>query len=237
MWQKAVKKTIFTLNLNNYAPDIIDITYPFIKQYAYKIGADFYEIKDRKFPDFPPTYEKLQIYELAQQMENDWNLFFDCDALIHPDLFDVTCHIPRDTVAHNGADWAGVRWKYDRFFMRDGRNIGSCTWIIICSDWTIEVFKPLDDITLEDVKSHVFPIVSELQAGVTSERLIEDYVCSRNIAKYGLKFYTLMQMFDKLGMASANFFWHAYAVPNEEKIIQMKQVLKNWGLVGNAVVV
>ena len=64
MWQKQQKKTIFTLNVDGYSPEITDITYPLIKRYAKHIDADLHIIKDRKFPDWPVTYEKLQIYEL-----------------------------------------------------------------------------------------------------------------------------------------------------------------------------
>lgn len=126
MWQKSLKKTIFTLNIDGYAPEITEISYPLMKHYAEKIGADFYVIKDRKYPGYPPVYEKLQIYELAQEMRNDWNIYIDSDALIHPDLMDLTNHISKDTVAHNGHDTADNRWRYDRFFHRDGRHIGSC---------------------------------------------------------------------------------------------------------------
>jgi hypothetical protein len=102
-----MKKTIYTLNLHpeEYA-DITAITYPLLKHYAKKIGAEFVEIKDRKFPEWPPTFEKLQVYELGTEAKNDWNIFFDADAMIHPDTADYTNLIPRDTCAHNGADMA-----------------------------------------------------------------------------------------------------------------------------------
>jgi hypothetical protein len=50
MWNKALKKTIFTLNIDNYAPEIRDITRPLLERYAKKIGADIYDIEDRNFP-------------------------------------------------------------------------------------------------------------------------------------------------------------------------------------------
>ena len=109
---------------NNYAPEITELTYPLIKHYAEKIGADFYTITERKFPNMPPVYEKMQIYDLGKKMENDWNIYIDSDALVHPDFFDVTNFIKKDTVVHNGADMANNRWRYDKYFIRDGRNIG-----------------------------------------------------------------------------------------------------------------
>jgi arginyl-tRNA--protein-N-Asp/Glu arginylyltransferase len=230
MWQKKIKKTVFTLNVDNYAPEITELTYPLIKRYADKIGADFYTIKKRKFPKFPPVYEKLQIYELAQEMENDWNIYIDSDALVHPDMMDVTNHIPKDTVLHNGMDLASNRWKYDRFFLRDGRNIGSCNWFTIASDWCIELWKPLDDLTLEEAVANISPIVSELNTVIKAEHLIDDYVLSRNIAKCGLKFVTLINLLSRLGRPQDDYLWHRYTISIEEKIVQMKETLKRWNL-------
>jgi hypothetical protein len=122
-WNKALKKTIFTLNVDNYAPEIVALTRPLLERYARRIGAEIYDIAQRRFPEWPVTYEKLQIYRLAQEMENDWNIYIDSDALVHPETIDFTDHLPREVVAHNGADMAALRWKYDRFFIRDGRNV------------------------------------------------------------------------------------------------------------------
>src|SRR4030042_5156314 len=147
MWQKPLKKTLFVLNVDDYAPEITEVTYPLLKNYAEKIGAEFYEIRERKFPGWPPVYEKLQIYQLAQEMGNDWNIYIDSDALIHPDLIDVTSHLHKDTVAHNGRDIASTRWACDRFFLRDGRQIGYCNWVTIAGDWCIELWNAPEDIS------------------------------------------------------------------------------------------
>jgi len=232
MWQKKIVKTVYTLNLNrSYPKEITDMTYPLMKKFCHKIGAEFYEITERKYPDWPPTYEKVQIYELGQKMGNDWNIFFDCDAIIHPDTPDFTNYLGRDMCAHNAHDLANLRWRYDRFLLRDGRHIGSCTWLCVASDWTIELFKPLDDLTLDDVKNNIFPVQSEVRTKmVEPERLIEDYVFSRNIAKYGLKYADLNQLFINSGFQQPEFFWHQYAMPPEEKIVRMKSLLKQWNL-------
>ena len=78
MWQKPLKKTVFTLNIDGYAPEVTELTYPLMKHYAAKIGADFHIIKERKFPDWPPVYEKMQIYQLAQEMKNSIAGIVDC---------------------------------------------------------------------------------------------------------------------------------------------------------------
>jgi hypothetical protein len=74
----SLKKTIYTLNIGgHYNDELTGMTYPFIKAWAYKIGAEFYEITERAFPDFPGRYEKLQIYKLGREHKNDWNIFID----------------------------------------------------------------------------------------------------------------------------------------------------------------
>jgi hypothetical protein len=229
---KTVKKTIFTLNLNpDVYKEITDYTYPLIKFYAKKIGADFYEINTRKFPEAKsPTYEKCQVYTLAQEMECDWAIFIDADAIIHPDTMDFTVHLSKDTVAHHGSDIASFRWKYDKYFLRDGRHIGSCTWFVIASDWCLDIYKPLDDMSLEEAYENIFPIATELKAGVQPYRLIEDYVFSRNIAKYGLKYISIATLLDKFNFSSGNLFWHIYAVSPEEKVAKIKDLLTQWEL-------
>ena len=194
MWQKSLKKTVYVLNVDDYAPEITEVTYPLIKHYAEKIGAEFYEIRERKFPGWPPVYEKMQIYQLAQEMGNDWNIYIDSDALVHPDCMDITNHLSKDTVAHNGRDPADHRWRYDRFFLRDGRHIGSCNWFTAASDWCIDLWKPLDDLTKEEAVANIYPVVNELNTVIIPEHLIDDYVLSRNIAKYSLKFTTFIFM-------------------------------------------
>ena len=163
-------------------------------------------------------------------MGNDWNIYIDSDVLIHPETIDFTNHLSKDMVAHNGADMAGIRWKYDRFFLRDGRNIGSCNWSTIASDWCIDLWKPLDDLTFEEALKNIYPTVEEINTLIKPEHLIDDYTLSRNIAKYGLKFTTFGQILKDVGLPDANFFWHLYRISVEEKVKKMKEVIKGWKL-------
>jgi hypothetical protein len=220
VWQKGIKKTLFTLATEGWEPDICDLTFPLLKRYADKIGADFYQIKDRKFPDWPHACEKLQIFNLAQEMENDWNVYVDADALVHPETPDITLFLPRDTVAHNGADFSPVRWKFDRFFWRDGRYIGSCNWFTAASDWCVDLWHPPVDLTPEEAASRIFPTVNEELTVKTSRNLIDDYLLARNIAKFGLKFMTFESILKEKGFGPDNswFFWHQYTVSPEEKL-------------------
>jgi hypothetical protein len=230
--REFVKKTIYTLNIGgNYNDELTCITYPFIKAWAHKIKADFYEITERKFLDFPARYEKLQIYQLGREHGNDWNIFLDCDSLVHPDMIDPTGYLPKDTVAHNGKDVASNRWRLDEYFWRDGRHISSCNWLAIASDWCLDLWHPLEDMTFDEACKNIFPVVGELQGGTTPEMLIDDYVLSRNIARYGLKFITIVDLLQQRCGYQTNFMMHhLYNMPTAEKIVHLRQCLKQWGV-------
>jgi hypothetical protein len=71
-----------------------------------------------------------------------------------------------------------------------------------------------------------------VEKGVKPARLIEDFVMSRNIAKFGLKFTTIMEILARLSLQGMDLFWHAYAIPIDEKVVRMKDKLKNgWRLI------
>jgi hypothetical protein len=225
-----MKKTIFTLNVDNYAPEITALTYPLLQRYAEKIGADFHVITERKHPDCPPVYEKMQIYDLAKQMGNDWSIYIDSDALVHPDTFDITEFLPKDTVCHNGNDMANNRWRYNDYFRRDGRHIGSCNWLTIASDWCRDLWHPLE-IPYEEAVRDIFPLQGELNTIIEPSHLIDDYMLSRNIARFGLKFTTVNEII-RAKSAGGNYFWHLYTIPIKEKVMQMKDVISFWEVTG-----
>ena len=223
------RTTVYTLNLGPYAPEVTALTYPLLRAWASRIGADLIIIDERRFPAWPICYEKLQVYDRAQERGDDWSIFVDADALVHPDTPDFTRLMPRDTVAHNAMDMAAVRWDYDQYFLRDGRHIGSGNWLAIASAWCRDLWRPLDDLTLDEAVSRIHPVAFERRAGITPEHLLDDYVLSRNIAKFGLKFTTLKQVQEQTGCAG-EFFRHEYLISTAEKVVALKQVLVDWKL-------
>ena len=224
-----MRKTVYTLDIDNYAPSITELTRPLLEFWTRRIGAELFVIRDRQWPWHPPVYEKLQIYGLNETRSDDWSLYVDADALVHPETIDFTQFVKKDTVIHNGIDQAPVRWRLDRYFLRDGRLVGSCNWFTIASDWCRDLWKPLDDISYEEALDNIYPTVGELASGViTPNHLIDDYVLSRNIARYGLKIKLVPDICKDIGLEGAVFFHHVYDVGLDRKLELMKEVLDNW---------
>lgn len=232
MWQKSLRKTVYTLNIGNYCPDLTRLTFPLMRRYAEKIGAEFHIITERKFPDWPVVYEKLQLYDLAQEHGNDWNIYIDADALVHPDMLDLTAFVPKDTVVHNGFDVVEHRFVPDRFFLRDGRHIGSGNWFAMASDWCVELWKPLDDLTMKEAVARIYPTAKEHCSGmVEASHLIDDFTLSRNISKYGLKATTVKELYKRMGYGpDIGYLWHRYMLPEEVKLEEAHKTLKAWGV-------
>ena len=243
---EKIKKTIYTLALKGYAPDLVAVTFQLMKRYADKIGADFVVIEERMFPDKYPTYEKFQIWEMMKERGDDWSFFFDADTMIHPDMFDVTTVLGKETTcAGYSHDFTPLRFRPDAKFMRDGRYIGKGSWFILCSDWTRDIWHPVDDsdMTYAQCVENIFPTNDEVvKIKKTPESLIDDYVVSRNIAKYGLKHTVLSEVCQKFNIqigveiVQSNqkiispYLQHDYNRPLDQKLIWTEQVLRMWGV-------
>ena len=229
---RVMKKTIYTVRLGDYAPALCELTLPLLRRYADKIDAEFVIINERKYPEWSPGYEKMQIFDLGQKAKNDWNIYIDADALIHPDMIDLTAILPGDTCLTYAYDQGLVRWKPDRFFLRDGRYIGPGNWFTIASDWCIDIWHPIDDMTPKEVEAAITPTVLERRSGVIdSNHLIDDYAVGRNIAKYGLKYISGRELCERIKRPELQgLLWHQYALPTEAKLQVAKKTLSDWGL-------
>jgi hypothetical protein len=221
-----MRKTLWTLNIGNYAPELCELTYPLLLAYARKMGADFQIINERRFPEMPVTYEKLQIFYLGRG--NDWNIYIDSDAVIFPDMFDITERLAKDTVAHYHRDHCINRFKSNSYFRRDGRDIGAANWFAVASDWCMDLWHPLScglrdqvEQSLENTLSEIRPIVVERQSGITPEHLIDDYTLSLNIARYGLKFTTVAEMMRQSNDQGV-YAWHTHRMPIQKKLEQIR---------------
>lgn len=224
-----MKKTLYTMNIGNYAPTIRALTYPLLRHWARKCGAELYEINARKWPDWPIPYETFQIYDLMRERGDDWAIWIDADALVNPETPDWTDYIPINTCAQNGHDPSPIRWQYDEYFRRDGRHISSCNWHAAVPADCRDFFRPLDDLTLEQALDRISVTIPEAKGTCQREHLISDYTVSRNIARFGLK-YTNFNEIEKQIFPAGNteFYWHGYTIPEGEKVDQMLLCLNRW---------
>lgn len=220
-------KTIYLLNINDYSPEITAITYPFIEDWAKKIGAEIYRITERKYPDYPTVYEKLQIYDIEKERKSDWVIYIDSDCLIYPDLPDVTEILPKDTVLQNGHDYSWVRFGADDYMRRDGRWIGTCNWFTVFSSMCLDLYQPLTDMTLDEAMARLTPTLKESEAGIEPSHLIDDFVLTRNLARFGLKYTTLPELFEK-HKCTGNYLFHHYMIKDNEKVELLKNIKSSW---------
>lgn len=225
-----MKKIIITLNINEYQPAIRSLTYPLMKNYAKKIRADFAEITERKFPEWPIVMEKFQVAEIAKGY--DWSIFVDADALISPEFFDITAELTKDQVCFNGKDMSSIRSYPDKYFLRDGRRLGACDWMCISSDWTRDDLYAFPEGKLEDHLPNIYPSNAETMSGCFHDHhLIDDYTLSLNIARFGLHHETIMDICGRRGFRTPDgrpfspFLFHLYNIPEQEKINRMMEHL------------
>ena len=164
---------IYTVCVNNYFPEMTKFTLPTIEAYAKKIGFEFVLITERKYLDWPPTYEKLQIYELSK--DNEWTMHIDADVMIHPDFWDVTKVVdPRGVgfwQAYDVREW----FQPDEYFLRDGRLRGVTSNFVVTHKMCRDFWTPLEF------------TVDEARTKTKRMHGVDDYCFSRNLAKFGLK--------------------------------------------------
>jgi len=170
-----MKKAVWVLLIGDYFKELCSVTLPTIEAYAKRIGADLKYITERKFPEFPITYEKLQIFELGK--EYFWNILIDADTIIKPSYPDVTGLNPANTVGFEKQYQASFLFQANKWFVKDERNIGLAGNFIVTSRLTHDLWEPLP-MSFDELKT-VF--------GKTRHHIMDEYVLSTNLAKYGYK--------------------------------------------------
>src|SRR4051812_44162798 len=154
-----MQKTIYTLAVDGYPASITDLTFPLMRTFAHKIGADFHVIHERRFLDWPAPMEKLQVFDLANDAGDDWSIFLDADALVHPETFDFTEHLSKDTIMHHALDRSTVRFTPDRYIRRDGRFQSPGNWLAVASDWCRDLWAFPHDLTPAGALASIHPSV------------------------------------------------------------------------------
>ena len=219
-----MRKLLHVVNINNFFPELFALTSPTIRSYAERNGYMINMITERKFPDYPINYEKMQVYEDGKDAEV--NILCDADMLIHPQFPDVTTFLQRDSIAFN--DNYNISWKYHvdriRYFMRDGRDVGIATNFVVSSDWTHDVWKPLS-LSQKDIED--LAKKENTDGGGAEGRgwghYADEFALSYNMAKYGLK-YTGVTWEDWM----RPFLIHTGTGDKNEALQIAKQTLEEW---------
>lgn len=183
------KKQIFTVCVDNYRPELCEITIPAIQRYADRIGAKFTLLTQRLHKTFPPTYEKVQTF--FKGLDDDWTILIDADMLINDRFPDVTKNVPLDSVGIHMTYPADMLFAANPYFMRDGRKLGLASNFMVVPRWCHDVLTPLD---------HPFA------PNTVTKRdfIIDEYCFSLNLAKYGLKIAKICEDKDLLNMLHLN---------------------------------
>jgi hypothetical protein len=169
------KKCVHIVRKLNSSDEICAITVPLIEGYARRIGADVNMIgSSRVFPEYPPTYERMQIYSSGRHY--NWNICVDTDMLLGPLLVDTTKKVTRDAFGLIMCYSASQSFPVThRFFSRDKRDLVPVEALVVTSDWTHDLWEPLSG----DARANL--------AAIQNEQQIAEYALAYNMAKYGLK--------------------------------------------------
>jgi hypothetical protein len=168
-----MKKGLFVVCVDNYQPEISAVTLPMLKAYAKKIGAEFTVITERKYPEFPPTYEKMQVYELGKN--NDVNLLIDADMYVTEDMYDVTEVVPEGVVGSWMEYDPWITIKKDEYLKLDGTDRIPATNFLVVWAGQHETWKPLVMLPTVALSRMKRPFV------------VDEYCVGRNIKQHGYK--------------------------------------------------
>jgi hypothetical protein len=164
---------LFTVCVDNYHPEIACRTIPAMRAYAEKINSDFQMITERKFPEWPPTYEKVQVYELGKGYE--CNILLDCDLLLSERMYDVRGVVP---IGYVGA-WLqydpSITVKEDEYMKLDGSDSILSTNFIVTRREQHKLWEPMN--------------IPVLAAKDRMKRwfVVDEYCVGRNLKKFGYK--------------------------------------------------
>ena len=186
-------KKLYTMNIDNYLPELCKITMPTIEAYAHKIGAELIIITERQFPDWPITYEKIQLYNLAK--DNDWTIFVDADTVIGKDVPDFTELLKYYHIGVYMTYDADITLPSEYFMIEDRRNIGIVTSFMVVHKDCHKIWTPLT----ESIQS----ALRRLRCVNARPHIIDEFCISRNLARYKFDFRGLIEINDQFLHLSA----------------------------------
>src|SRR3989344_5319340 len=170
-----MKKCVHTIVIDNWFPSMCAITLPLLRAYAQRIGADFNIISKTKFPDFPPNYEKMQIYELGK--DYDWNIYIDADMVVDPEKMpDFTLQDPKFFYYESRLSDLNTSYSPHQYFLRDGRNFGVSDCFLVTSKLNHDLWTPTD-MSFFEAKKYC----------KLGGRAVSEFIINLNIARFNLE--------------------------------------------------
>jgi hypothetical protein len=224
------RKQVVTMMIGDFAPLTTRITLPSIRSWARKIGAEFHVIDQAVFHRPSVTYEKFQLYRLSRGY--DWTIFIDADALVHPDTPDWSEMVTRDQVVFHALDMRLNRFRAGPYLRRARCLAGACTWLTMFSDCCRDLWHPLDEeeTSWEECVASIQPTAAERASGhCPAEHLIDDYLVSENVCRYGLKATTVVDLCRQAGIP-AGYYWHLYMTDPTTKAREIMRKACEWGI-------
>jgi hypothetical protein len=173
------KRCVHILLIDDYFPELCALTLPTIEAWAKRCNADVNYITKRRWPKWPLLTEKLQVY--YDGTGYDWNILIDADVLVHPQTPDLFAqHLPADHIVAKDAYNAHRQFKIDNdiYFLRDGRDLGLSSCLVMASRWCHDLWRPLPEEM--DLQTACDNILQE-------RKCIDEYSLSRNMARFGFK--------------------------------------------------
>lgn len=203
-----MKKLLVTLNINDYDKEITELTFPYMREYAKNIGADFHIITERKFPDLPLRLEEFQMYEFSKIY--DWIIFLDADCLINPKGVDLTKLVEEDRVliakyvpsTHHFYP-ENIKGKYNLkyyapfFFLVLHKNSRDC---VKPYQNPYDYYEYINlNSTHPGMKTYM-KIRTHLSEEKIKDTLIDEFLLTLNLHRYNIKTASLQEDFPKLNI-------------------------------------
>lgn len=201
--------------IDNWYPALTYYTLPLIKFWANHIGADFNLITKPKFPNFPPNYERLQIYEAGKKYY--WNINIDADYMIHPKMEDPTTGANPYVVMTEGRMETQGFFRPNIYFLRDQRGQAVGDSFVVSSVFTHDLWTPLD-LSYEEASKEC----------LKEPRQVSEFCLSLNVARFGLKYDGAISDKSKIHhIASTSAIRKD---PHYDPAKVAKEVVKKWGV-------
>jgi hypothetical protein len=192
--------------------EIVALTRPLYEHYAEKVGAELRFISDRKFPDYPANYERMQVFESGRDYA--WNMVVDAGVLVGPLLPDFTKLVDRRQVGLCLRTHAPSIFDVtdNKYFVRDGRDLGVVEAIVVTSSLTHDLWQPLIGRS-----SDWLPYVKSKNPNLLSELCL-----SLNAAKYRF------DVLNPFGVPSQLYRLEQGAKPLAELLPEGRGVIDSW---------